>query len=77
MAQPLTIQFEVPGDLGRFRLPEAVDQRLQQLLSNQDRGDPLTDDERAEAQGLVDMAELLTLLRLRTERAARDAVLPG
>ncbi len=72
MAQPITVQLDVPGDLARFRLPAAVDQRLQQLLTTQDGGEPLTEDERAEAQGLVDMAEVLTLLRLRTERAASD-----
>ena len=77
MAQPLTVQFEVPGDLARFRLPEAVEQRLQQLLSKQDRGSALTEEELGEAQGLVDMAELLTLLRLRAERAALEAAQPG
>lgn len=72
MAQPITVQLDLPGDLAQFRLPAAVDQRLHQLLNKQDSGSPLTDDERAEAQGLVDMAEALALLRLRAERAARD-----
>jgi len=42
--------------------------RLSELLNRQDEGQPLTTEERAEAQGLVDVAELLTLLRLRAER---------
>jgi hypothetical protein len=42
-----------------------------QLLDRQDAGQPLSPEEREEAEGLVNLAELLTLLRLRTERLAR------
>lgn len=66
----LTIEVDLPADLARFRLPEAVAARLQALLDRQDRGQALTEGERAEAEGLVDLAELLTLLRLRAERAS-------
>jgi hypothetical protein len=67
---PMTVTLEVdlPADLARFRLPEAVAARLQDLLDRQDSGCPLTEQERDEAEGLVDLAEFLTLLRLRTER---------
>ena len=44
--------------------------RLHTLLDRQDQGPSLTDAERHEAEGLVDLAEFLTLLRLRAERAA-------
>jgi hypothetical protein len=54
--------------LARFRLPAAVNNRLQELLDRQDRGDGLSVEERSEAEGLVNMAELLSLLRLRSER---------
>ncbi len=57
-----------PADMGRFRLPEAVAARLRSLLDRQDSGQPLTPEERAEAEGLVNLAELLTTLRLRAER---------
>jgi hypothetical protein len=68
---PIVIADEhIPGDIARFRLPEAVEARLHTLLDRQDRGQPLTDDERAEAEGLVNLAEFLTLLRLRAEQAA-------
>ena len=67
---PLTIDVDLPADLARFRLPAAVASRLQSLLDRQDSGNPLTPDERAEAEGLVDLADLLTLLRLSAERAA-------
>lgn len=64
----LTLEVDLPGDLARFRLPEAVAARLQTLLDRQDSGQPLTAQEREEAEGLVDLAEFLTLLRLRAER---------
>ena len=45
-----------------------VQARLQSLLDRQDSGQPLNPSERSEAEGLVNLAELLTLLRLRAER---------
>ena len=70
MMTNFTLDFELPDDLERFRLPAAVHARLQTLLDRQDAGSQLTADERAEAEGLVNLADLLTLLRLRAERAA-------
>lgn len=64
----LTIEVDLPADLARFQLPEAVAARLKTLLDRQDSGQPLTPQEREEAEGLVDLAEFLTLLRLRSER---------
>ena len=64
----LTIDIDVPAELSRFRLPKAVAGRLQTLLDRQDSGQPLSPEEREEADGLVDLAEFLTLLRLRAER---------
>jgi hypothetical protein len=64
----LTLQVELPDDLARLRLPTAVAARLQTLLDRQDSGVMLTAEERDEAQGLVDLAEFLTLLRMREER---------
>lgn len=64
----LTLEVDLPDDLARFRLPEAVAARLQTLLDRQDSGPPLTAQEREEVEGLIDLAEFLTLLRLRAER---------
>ena len=64
----LTFNIELPQDLNRFRLPAGVAARLQTLLDRQDSGQVLTDAERQEADGLVNLSELLTLLRLRAER---------
>ena len=72
MSQMFAIQMEVPEDLARFRLPPAVDTRLQLLLDRQDSGERLTTAERKEAQGLVNLAEMLSLLRLRARRISSD-----
>lgn len=53
----MTIELDLPPDPARFRLPEAVAERLQTLLDRQDSGLPLTERERAEAEGLVDLSE--------------------
>jgi hypothetical protein len=65
-----TIQLEIPENLARFHLPKGVQHRLKYLLDQQDRGDPLSDEERSESEGLVALHDLLSLLRLRTERLA-------
>jgi hypothetical protein len=65
----LTVELDLPADLDQFRLPKALAARLQALLDQQDAGTPLTPQERGEAEGLVNLAEFLTLLRLRAERA--------
>lgn len=64
------LEIEVPEDLARLHLPEGVDRRLQALLDKQDGGTPLTPDEQAEAEGLVDLADLLTLLRQRIAKSS-------
>ena len=69
MSQHVLVELEVPTDLDRLRLPQGVNDRLQELLDRQDRGEALTAAERAEAEGLVVLSELLALLRLRTQRS--------
>ena len=66
----MTLSIDPTTDLARFLLPVAVAARLRSLLDRQDEGHPLTADERAEAEGLVDLADLLTVLRLRAKRGA-------
>lgn len=65
----LTIEVELPADLNRFQLPMAVAARLKSLLDRQDAGERLSSAERQEAEGLVDLADFLALLRLRAERS--------
>jgi len=68
----VTIEMEMPDDLKHFRLPEGVNQRLQKLLDKQSRDGKLSRAERSEAEGLVNLAEMLSLLRMRAERAAQQ-----
>jgi hypothetical protein len=68
MASSVTFEIEMPDGWQAFRLPAGVNRRLQELLDKQDQGGALTVAEREEAQGLVDLAEWLSLLRLRAER---------
>ena len=71
MSRHILIEIELPAELERFKLPEGVNQRLQALLDRQDQGEQLTPAERQEAKGLVDLAELLSLLQLRARRIAQ------
>lgn len=64
----IDVPLDLPDDLARLSLPEGVDRRLHSLLDKQDRGEPLTDDEQVEAEGLIDLSDLLSLLRLRVAR---------
>jgi hypothetical protein len=41
------------------------------LLDQQDAGVELSEDQKKEAEGLVDLSEFLSLLRLRAERLAK------
>jgi hypothetical protein len=66
----MKVQFTMDQELARFELPAAVQERLEALLDRQDRGEPLCEAERREAEGLVEMAEFLSLLRLRAERTS-------
>ncbi len=71
MSQTVAVNFQMPDDMADFRLPAGVNARLQLLLDKQDRGERLSVAERAEAEGLVNLAEFLTILRMRAERAVR------
>jgi hypothetical protein len=73
MPSAVHIEIELPDDLARFRLPEGVQQRLNTLLDKQDGGQLLTHSERHEAEGLVSLVDLLSLLRLRAARVSDHA----
>ncbi len=60
--------IEIPVELTRFQLPQAVQARLQFLLDRQDQGHDLSQAERQEAEGLVELAEFLSLLRSRARQ---------
>ncbi len=68
MPQHALVEIEMPMSVNRFKLPAGVNRRLQALLDRQDAGQKLTVAERKEAEGLVELAEMLSLLRLRAQR---------
>jgi hypothetical protein len=65
----VAIHSEVPDDRARFRMRPGVNTRLQEPLDRHDSGKRLTAAERKKGEGLVNLAEILSLLRLRVERA--------
>lgn len=68
MSTTVQLRLIMPGDLRKFRLPTGVQRRLTELLDRQDKGVRLTPAERREAEGLVDLAEMLSLLKLQAAR---------
>jgi ribosome assembly protein YihI (activator of Der GTPase) len=68
----VVVELDLPSNLEQFQLPTGVNDRLQELLDRQDRGETLTDSEQREAEGLVDLAEFLSLLKLRTQRVRHE-----
>ena len=65
--------IRIPQKMVRYELPKAVHKRLHELLDRQDQGIALTLDEQREAEGLVELAEFLSLLRLRADRTALES----
>jgi len=56
--------IEIPANIvSECRFPKALNQRLHDLLDKQERGETLTRKERAEADGLVAVAEQIALLK--------------
>jgi hypothetical protein len=70
----VSIDLPVPSGLSKFKLPVGVQRRLTALLDQQDSGKPLSAAERREAEGLVELAEFLSLLKLRARKNGRKAV---
>lgn len=64
--------IEIPAELARFQLPDAVQERLQFLLDRQDSGEVLTQAERREAEGLIELTEFLSLLHLRSQHTVQQ-----
>jgi len=69
------MEIEIPAEWQNFRLPEGLHDRLQVLLDRQDEGKLLTLAERKEAEGLVELAEWLSLLRLQGNRPLEVAAM--
>lgn len=70
MSQVL-IELDIPADWRSFKMPKALDERLQSLLDRQESGDELLPAERREAKAIAELADMLTLMKLRARNAGR------
>ena len=68
MGQSVTIDRHLLGEFKNFKMPVALQTRLTDLLDKQDSTGKLLAKERKEAEALVDLAELLTILKLKALR---------
>ena len=73
MSQSVLVELELPKDWRKFRLPPALNDRLQELLDRQDREGKLSRRERREAEALAELADLLSLIQLRSRLASKRA----
>jgi len=65
------VELDLPKDWRRFKLHPALHNRLQELLDRQDQTGKLSAKERREATALTELADLLSLMRLRAAVAAK------
>jgi hypothetical protein len=70
MSQVL-IELDVPSDWKKFKLPTALDLRLQSLLDKQDQTGRLSRSERQEAKAIAELADMLSLMKLRARKVER------
>ena len=62
MSATIDAPLEWVEAVGNLRLPPKADQRLQELMDRNNEG-VLTESERADLESLVELSELLSLLR--------------
>ena len=70
MRQSVLVELDLPKDWRTFRLPPALNDRLQELLDRQDQHGKLSPRERREALALTELVDLLSLMQLRSRLAA-------
>ena len=71
MSQVL-VELDIPSDWRKLKLPAALDDRLQALLDKQDVEGRLTRSERSEAKAIAELSDMLSLLKLRVQKAKRS-----
>ena len=67
----VTVELELPEDWHSLQLPEALHERLQDLLDRQDEQGGLYSQERREAEAMVQLVDMLALMRLKAEAVQR------
>lgn len=64
MSQTVQLTVPMPADLAKLRFPKALNDRLHFLLDEQGRKGRLSAAEKKEAEGLAQMASVLSILKL-------------
>lgn len=64
MSQTVQLTVPMPAKLAKLRFPRALNDRLHFLLDEQGRKGKLTAAEKREAEGLAQMASVLSILKL-------------
>lgn len=67
----MLVELNLPKDWRSCRLPQPLHLRLQELLDRQGREGRLAPRERREAAALTELVDMLSLMRLRAELAAK------
>jgi hypothetical protein len=65
----VAVELELPEDWQALQLPEALQERLQDLVDRQDEQGSLSSQERREAEAMVQLVDMLALMRLRADVA--------
>jgi hypothetical protein len=65
------VQLDLPKDWRTFRMPRGLQARLQELLDRQDQTGRLSRRERQEANALVELVDMLSLMKLRARLATK------
>ena len=68
MSRSVFVELDLPEPWRKFRLPPALQNRLQELLDRQDREGKLLPRERQEAEALVELVDILTIMKVRTQQ---------
>lgn len=63
----MVVKLDLPRGWAGFRLPPALQDRLNELLDRQDQGQKLTVRERKEAKALVELVDMLTVLKAHSQ----------
>lgn len=72
MIRTVQLTLDLPGDWKSFRLPKALDDRLQELLDRQNDAGKLSLREKREAKALVELVDMLSLMKARAAAAERS-----
>lgn len=67
----VTVELDLPDDWQAFKLPPALNDRLQELLDRQDEQGSLDARDRREAEALTQLVDMLALMKLRAEAAQK------